>query len=345
MLRYGLFMFLALGACDDDKGGETGNLGETGDTGDDTGPDDTGNTDTVDTSVPCETVLLDASPNDEETDWYYRDSLSLTFSDDAAGATIQLYDAAGTELPTSISWSDGNFQAEVAPDEPLAGSTTYTLHIEVCEYTGDLTFTTSVYGSPLAEAAAGLVDHTYVLDLSQADINQPEGLGYLLASYLTEPLLIGVVEADEASIELVGAQGWKKADGTYRQAGDQVWLFPAADFTSNPFFQASTELITIDYGDSSIPIESFYLEGTFAPDGSAIGGGLASGWGDTREMGPLLELGDDPDAVCGLLTAMGMDVCEPCSDGEPYCLFLEAEFDEAPLAADLIIDLDPTTSG
>lgn len=339
MKRYGLALLWVLGACKgDDKGGETGNVDDTGDT--DTAGDTDTSTDTdtdTDTDVPCETVAIATTPEDGTTDFYYRDALGVTFSDDASGATIQLLDGAGAEVATTVTWGDGNFQAEVTPVEPLDGNTAYSLHIEVCSYSGDVLFTTSEYGTELAESAAGLVGNTYVLDLSKADILQPEGLGYLLAAYLTEPILLGVDHADESLIGMVGAQGYKKNDGTYKQVGTDVWIFPDADFTSAPYFAASTPEISIDYSDVAIPIESFSLAGTFAADGSKIGGGWASGLGDTRNMGPLLELGDDPGAVCDLITALGLS-CETCADGEPYCVFLEVEFDEAPLAEGLTID-------
>lgn len=342
MTRFGLAVLFALAACnDDDKGAETGNVDDTGtdtdsDSSVDTDTDTGGDTDTV---VPCETVALATSPEDGTTDFYYRDTLGITFSDDASGATIQLLDSAGAEVPTTASWGDGNLQVVLTPDASLQGNSAYTLHIEVCEYSGDVMFTTSEYGTALEGDASSLVGNTYVLDLSKADILQPEGLGYLLASYLTEPILLGVASADASTIGLLGAQGYKKNDGTYKQVGTDVWVFPDADFTSAPYFAASTDAISIDYSTVAIPIENFSLAGTFASDGSKIGGGWASGLGDTRNMGPLLELGDDPGAVCTLITALGLS-CENCSDGEPYCVYLEVEFDEAPLAEGLTIDPD-----
>lgn len=340
MHRYGMFLLLALAACkDDDKNGETGNIDDTGDTADTSETGDTGDTADTNVEVPCETVAIETEPEDEEDAWFYRDPMTVKFSDDASEAVLQLFGPDGAEIPTTATWADGNFQVEIAPTTALLGSTTYTLHIEVCEYTGDVTFTTSVYGSALEESADALVGNTYVLDLSRSEILQPEGLGVLLASYLTEPLLIGVDHADESVIGLVGAQGYKKSDGSYKQVGDQVWIFPDADFTTNPYFSASTESIGIDYSGATITIESFELSGTFAPDGSAIGGGHAQGWGDTREMGPLLELGDDPGAVCEFIAMLGLGVeCSECADGEPYCLFIEARFDEAPIAEGLTID-------
>lgn len=343
MYRFTLMALGFLGACgtDKDKGG-TDTVGDDTastdtDTGEDTdtGDDTSGETGETDTTPPCETIATATSPEDEEDEFFYRDSLSVTFSDDASGATLQILGPDGVEVPSTASWGDGNLQVEVTPDSPLVGNTTYTFHIAICEYSGDVTFTTSPYGADLEEEESSLVGNTYVFDMSKADIVQPEGLGYLLASYLTEPLLIGVdhLDTEAATIGMVGAQGLKKSDGTYKQVGTEVWIFPDADFSSSPYFAASTPSITIDYGDASIPIGDFALEGTFSPDGLSIGGGHASGLGDTRNMGPLLGLGDAEDAVCTLIDSLGLSVgCEACPDGETLCLFLEVYFDEADIA-------------
>lgn len=345
MTRTALGLFWLLAACNDkDKNpGDTGNVGETGDSSpdDSTATDDSSGGDDS-TVIPCETKVNETIPeedSDESVAWFYRDPLFVTFSDDASAATVVLYGPDGAEVPTTKTWSDGNFQVEITPDTPLLGSTTYTLHMEVCEYSGDLVFTTSVYGSALEESADALVGNTYVFNLSQAEILKPEGIGPLLSSYLKQPLLIGVDHADASVIGLIGSQGKQKDDGTYVQDGTTIWTFPDADFTTNPYFSAATDAISIDYYGTDIPLESFTLAGTFAPDGGSIGSAEASGLGDTRNMGPLLDLGDDPNAVCGLVDSLGLpDVaCEPCADGEPYCLYLEVRFDDAELEEGLIL--------
>lgn len=341
MIRSGILLFCLMAACNkDDKGAETGKVDDTGKT-DDTGQPTDDTSETGETGTPaCQTVLSSTDPEDGSTGWFYRDALWLTFSDDASGATLVLYDSESNVVPTTNTWSDGNFQVSVAPDVPLEGESTYTLHIEVCDFAGDLTFSTSEYGAPLEGSADALVGNTYVLDLSKATILQPETLGPLLASYLTEPLLIGVDHADDTAIGLIGAQGYKKSDGGYKQVGTDVWIFPDADFSENPYFTASTDYVAIDYGGTTIPIEQFELSGTFAPDGSAIGGGHAQGWGDTRNMGPLLGLSDSPSAICDYIDLLGLGVeCSACADGGEYCLFLEAVFDEAPVEAGLTLTI------
>ena len=43
---------------------------------------------------------------------------------------------------------------------------------------------------------------------------------------------------------------------------------------------------------------------------------------------PLLQLGGDPDAVCDFAAGLGLD-CVDCPDGNPWCLEIEARFDDA----------------
>lgn len=333
MRAFSITVIGLLAACNGDK--TTPDTDEPVDTSD---PVDSGDSGDTGVEPTCETTVYATTPEDETKDFYYRDPISVTFSDDASDAVITLTDGSGAAVGVSTSWSDGNFVATITPDSPLAGSTDYKLHIEICEYAGDLSFTTSPYGDALVEEPPSLEGNTYVFDLSKADIVEPEGLGYLLKSYLTQPLLIGVDHADASTIGLIGAQGELKTNGSYVQYGSDVWIFPDADFGSAPFFVANTDRIVIDYSSIEIPLETFYLEGSFAPDGSSIGGGYASGWGDTRNMGPLLGLSDDPNAVCGLIDSLQLGInCEECSDGGAYCLFLAAEFGEAALEEGLTI--------
>ena len=117
---------------------------------------------------------------------------------------------------------------------------------------------------------------------------------------------------------------------------------PPADFSAAPYFAADTERIDIAYGESNIPIENMHLEGTFSPDGTSMGGAWFGGLVNTSELAPLLELGslDEPDVICEYISTFGLS-CEDCSDGLPYCIYIEAHFNTASLVEGMEFDSDP----
>ena len=128
--------------------------------------------------------------------------------------------------------------------------------------------------------------------------------------------------------------------------GTGCYDFPPADFTEAPYFAADTEYINILYQsgsiEASIPMRDMHLEGTFSPDGSAIGGAWIGGLVDTSSLGPLLAIGDsdEPEVVCEYVSVFGLS-CEDCGDGTELCLYVEAHFDDAPLLEGMTIDPDP----
>ncbi len=314
---YFLSLFALVACGDDTKSTDT----DTGAVTDDTASD----TSVVDTSVPCEVTVGNASIAEGAMNVYYRDTLTLSFSGDAvaAGAVVAIRDASGADASAALSWSEGNVQASFALT--LAPSTPYTLHAEVCGVTTDIPFTTSSLGEPLTGAAEDLVGHTYVFRLSDSEITDPRFLDALAGTYLTVPLLITVTMADASSIDLLGALGELRDDGTYRQLrGETTWDFPVADFSAAPYFSASAERIVIPYAGIEIPVEDFTLSGTFTSDGTELAEAIVTGLGDSRDMGALLGQADDPNAMCSLAAAAGVE-CEPCGDGEPYCLHIVAE--------------------
>ncbi len=291
----------------------------------DTGVVDTADTsDSTDTSVPCEVGVISVSVDDGETDVYYRDTFVVSFSGDgqAAGASLTLTDASGASVPADVTWSEGNVQASVSA--VLDATATYTLTASVCGADTTRSFTTSTLGTPMTMEAGDLVGRTYVFRMSESTITQPPFLN-ALRSQLSVPILIGVTQADASTVTLLGGLGELRNDGTYRQyLGEPTWDFPAADFTENPYFEAQSARIVLAYAGADIPVENFTLSGTFTSDGSTLAEAIVTGLGDTRNMGALVSQPDNPGAVCGFAEAAGVP-CEPCADGEPYCLFIVAE--------------------
>lgn len=320
----------ALGACEGDKG-------DPNDTDDPIG-DDTADPDTdTDTDVPCEASFYSVDPVDGAGDVYYRAPIVVSFEGDAGSATFSLTDAGGADVAFDAAWSDGNVQATLTT--VLAAETTYTLTVDVCGVTTTTTFTTSSLGKPLEVDPASLVGNTYVWRLSDADITEPSFLDFVANTYLTVPLLITVTAADDTTIDLLGGLGYLEDDGSYtQQMGEETWDFPSGDFAAQPYFEAYAELITITYSGTPIPIEQFHLSGTFTADGTRIEKGVGSGLGDSRYMGPLLGLPeDDLGAICEIAAEAGVE-CEPCADGEPYCIYIVAEEISAVVEEGLVLE-------
>ena len=283
-----------------------------------------------DTGTACDVEVLQVTPESGATNVYWRDDIRVVFADYAAPASITLTSAGGVVVDTNLSWDDVRMNVRIVPADALEASTTYTVAIEGCGDPTSFEFTTGAWGSPLTIDVSELIGRVYNVDLAGADYEKPEGLGTLLGLYLTEPLLFQVTGVTETTITLMGAQG--KLDG---QTGEIVqnrafrtWDFGTVSFADNPFFGATSPGIVIDYDGSVIPMHNFYVGGTFSEDGTELGGAMASGYGDTRDMGPLMQLGDDPDAVCDFAAGLGLE-CVACPDGNNWCLEIEAHFDDA----------------
>jgi len=222
----------------------------------------------------------------------------------------------------------------------MTAEESYTLDVDVCGDFSSRGFSTSIYGGELIIEPEDLVGSTYLFDLGTAEYRQPEGLGMIIGLFLSAPLLVGITQADASEISLLGAQGWvDDVSGEYYQSGGLAsWDFGVADFDESPWFWTQADRITIDYDGYDIPIYNFEIQGTFEPDGSSVGGASALGLADTRTMGPLLELDDEPNAVCDYGAGFGL-VCEPCPDEEEYCLTIEAWFDSCELIEGLTLEV------
>jgi len=335
-----LIALVALVGCKDK---ETESIPDVTDTAD-TDTEDTADTDTedtADTDEPCEVALIETSPLYGNSSWYYRDALELTF-DDAAGklAGIVVSDGSGADVPLSFSWDDSGFNASVtAAAGAWSGSTDYVLTVDICDVSTEIVFSTTAYGDDLADDVTSLIGSAYYIDMSQATYTEPAGVGALLALYLSEPLLLGITDATTSTLDVIASQGYiHPTSGAVLQDTDfATWDFGQADFTSSPFFAASGETI-FEYSDVEIPVYNFFIEGTFSADGSTIGGASFRGLGDTRNMGPLLQLGNDPGVTCLLLKKYGLS-CEECPDGESYCLTLAGDFEDAERLDDVTLEV------
>lgn len=330
-MRPWILLTLAV-ACNKGEEPSKPTSGADGSGGDDTAipTDDTGDTG----PAPCTSTFYGSDPDAGTNNHYWRDPIKLTFTGAAAEpqTRISAVNAAGEGVSLSVAWDDAGLNATVEGAGGWPASETITLQVTVCTDESEVSFSTSEYGAPMEMGPADLVGNTYYFDLGEADYVKPAGLGAIIAIYLSQPLLISVDGATDTTISLLGAQGETDAlTGAIQQdMALPTFGFGTADFTASPYFSATTDELLINYSGYDVPIYDFHIEGTFAADGSSIGGGIATGLGDTRDLGLLLGVGSDPGAVCELATTFGLE-CSDCPDGNPWCLDIEALFDDGPL--------------
>lgn len=324
---------LGLAACNGDK--DTADTTDTDAVVEDTG--DTGDTDTGDTGADCTAVIEDAYPLSGQAGWFYRDPMTVTFDQAVEGVVSYSMLADGAPVELSVTYDDSGFEATLLPSSGTwEGSTGYNLAVTLCGETTEYSFATSEYGGELESESSTLAGNTYFVDMSEATYSEPPGVGTLIRQFLTNPLLIDITAASDAQLSIIGAQGQiSKTTAEVTQDTDYAtWDFGNADFDTRPYFAAETEQTTFSYGGEDIPVYGFAFDGTFAPDGQKIGGMNFSGLGDTRNFGPLLGLGNNPEAACDLLTSVGV-VCEACPDGGEYCVMLVGSFEDAELLPDV----------
>ena len=71
----------------------------------------------------------------------------------------------------------------------------------------------------------------------------------------------------------------------------------------------------------TVTIENLLVSGAFSPNADYVDGGVLAGKIDTRPLVPLLDENGDDNAICEITNSLQIP-CEPCPDGEPYCLTL-----------------------
>lgn len=297
-LSLSLMSLAFLAACGKDKG-DTSSSGDDGADG-----------------ASCTVSLSGTSPSDGASDVAGAGPFTATLSVEDPSAEITVWTTDGTAVSgtSSVSGTTVSF----APDAALDGSTSYQLKVTWCDAADESTITFTTANSDPAAVTAGL---SYKVDLTTANWEQPAGLGDLIAGSITTDILIGVAAVDDTSLTLIGAT-------TTDLGGPQDFCassinFPAADWSSNPYFSAGPSDVALVVQGVAVSIKGFNLSGTFNSDASAIGGAQLSGQIDVRDIAPLVEplLGtSDPDEICGALAGFGA-TCVTCgSDSEPYCI-------------------------
>ena len=301
---------------------------------------DTGWFTTSETFAPdtCTTKITGFDPDSGADDWYWQDSPRFWVDNASSDAyTYTLVDTEGVPAPATPSWDENGLILTFELDAPLEPDTDYVLAASDCATQHTVPFRTSSYGQPLTISPDEMIGRTFDLDMLGADWVAPAGAEALIQLYFSSPALLGVRYADDVRIDLLGAPGDEDVFGNLFQGSGATWDFPIGAFDGSPFFSVDAEQVVFQYDGIEIPIHGAHLEGTWAPDGRSMGGGRLSGLGDTRDLGSFIDQGnEEASAVCDLAAGFGVQ-CEPCPDGFPYCLFLEALDIEGDLIEGLVL--------
>lgn len=268
-----------------------------------------------DTATPeaCTVLVEGHLPAEGATDAYHRGPFEFQLSapDPTAVATAAF---AGTS-----SRSEDNTIVYYTPTTPLSQGESYTVDLSWCGGTDTLSFTTSDLGAPLT---SDLVGRTWAFDLGQARIVTPEGMVAVLNLFPAEPLLLGVTATSDTEIAIIEGTGFLDAlEQDYCAATTEL---PPGDFTEAPYFSVAAETASVQVGGVPVIVRDVTITGTFAADGSYVGGGTLESILDTRPLAPLVG-GDEPGAACDTMISLGIR-CEACpTDSEPYCIHLVAD--------------------
>lgn len=302
MIRSTLVLALALTACDGGKDTDSGVDGA------------------------CD-VTVTSFPASGAVDAYYRGNVEFRLTGADATATIE------TAIPGTQAVSADGLTVYWVLSEPLTPGQSYSAILHYCGGDAEISFTTSTLGTPLTDDSV-LQGKTYLLDLQNARVTEPPGIGPLIAGELAGVnIFVGVTDVTAPNITMIGALGREDVDNVQEYCDPSI-DFPVADFSETPHFEIGGEgSTTISVADITVEIQNLRIAGDFSADASYFGGGVLEGTIDTRPLDSLLDDSGEAGAICNTAASLGV-TCVPCSDNEPYCLSLKVDSitaTEAPL--------------
>ena len=209
-----LVALIILSACNGDKDTDPVEPVDTDTVIEDTGePPDTGDT------TECTAAVADVYPINGQSDWYYRDAMTVLFDQDAQALVELTMLGNDASVDLSVVYNDDGLEATLLPTSGAwSGSTSYNLTIDLCGVTSTYAFETSPYGAPLKVDDSSLAGNTYYVDMSEAIYTQPAGVGTIIRQFLTNPLLIDITAASSEELTLIGAQGLLDEEGAEPRA-------------------------------------------------------------------------------------------------------------------------------
>lgn len=296
-------------------GGDGGGCGSNGDS---------------DSAGLCNVEYLGSVPDDGSTTACYESSLEFSIAGGDPDATITVTDPDGNTVDGTTASNEDGSTIRFEPDSPLEAGVTYEATMDYCLGSETITFTTDDLGQPVADPK-GLIGNTYVVDLRDARIVDPAGIGDVFQSQLTHPLLLTVTDATKTTLDT--RMSVSEEAELVQDACVPTVDFPPADLNGASWTLGPSD-ITLFVAGNNVNVEGLEVTGTFSPDGSYFGCGGFEGLIDTRPLVEALD-GNTDDFLCNLVVNYGAQ-CQDCADGEPYCLDLVV--DQITAAADPGLD-------
>ena len=313
---------------------------------DDSADDDDAGADDDDTSEGPSPLVQDLDPGQNESAHPGNEPVLATFNiAPDSTSSLEVFGPGDVAVEGTLTRQDADRTLVFIAPEGLEPETDFSVRLSWNHPDSPLTygFRTSDAGSGL-DAPSDLLGRTYLLDLRDANITEPQGIGPLLENFLPEePVVIGVgpnsdFAADaQPGVHVHGAISGVAAAPYVQSACEET--FPLtygpddllgtvddrpANFTDpNIFIGPSSLSITVQ--NVEMNLSSLVMEGFWTPDLADLVLSRFTAVLDTRTLSPLINPNGGDGATCELLWVAAGIECRDCLDGAPYCVDIVAE--------------------
>ena len=258
----------------------------------------------------CDTEVVETLPTDQATDAYYRGPFEFVLEEavDTAEVIADFPGVQGLRKEGTV--------ITFTPDPPLEPNTQYTMGLDYCHGTPEISFATGELGLPLEDE--DLLGASYVIDLTSGEFLESDLVGTVLTGFFGRNVLVQVVEQEgdsivfRAAISQTGDRGGLEQDLCRRTQDIEL------DASELPYIQLDLEQLSFGAYEDSLTFYRFALNGTVSPDGSTIGGMQWSVTVSANDMVHILEV-DSVDTVCETAAQLGAQ-CVPCPEGTDQCI-------------------------
>lgn len=143
-----------------------------------------------------------------------------------------------------------------------------------------------------------------------------DGFADLLRLAVTRPILIHAAAADDSSVDFRLAVGVEGSDPAVQDACTVTVDFPTAALTGAAFGTEPQDL-TFEL-DQPYTLYDMVVVGEATAD--SLEDVILEGTLDMRQVSSFFETVGDADEICETTAELGLP-CEPCDDGEVYCVW------------------------